>query len=94
MKQPKAVPVPCQETDPEIFFTDVNGLSSIYTINTAKSLCQSCPITQQCLDLALSFGDVWGIWGGKTRLERRKIAKQRGITLSKYYANNKGINNE
>ena len=85
---------PCRETDPEIFFTDINGMASIYTVNAAKRICNSCLFKDGCLEMALGFGDVPGIWGGRTRYERRLIAKERGITLSKYYANNKGVNFE
>jgi len=86
MNSQKAEPVPCQETDPEIFFTDITGHSSLYTINTAKRICNTCWFKQGCLELALSLGDVYGIWGGMTRRERWKIAAVRGINLSKYYA--------
>jgi WhiB family redox-sensing transcriptional regulator len=85
-------PVPCQETDPEIFFTDINGTTSIYTVNAAKKICNTCWFKSGCLDLALGFGDIPGVWGGMTKLERRRVADQRKIKLSKYYANNKGIN--
>lgn len=88
----KIEPVPCQETDPEIFFTDINGSSSVYTVNTAKRICATCWFKSGCLDLALSFGDVPGVWGGLTKLERRRAAEKRNIKLSKYYANNKGVN--
>ena len=80
---------PCQETDPEIFFVDING-STIYTVNTAISICNTCWFKDKCLELALESGDVYGIWGGKTRNQRRKIAKSRGITLAKYYSSERG----
>lgn len=83
------LPIPCRETDPEIFFTDING-ATIYTINTAKQVCGTCWFITQCLELALSLGDVYGIWGGKTRNERKQIADSRGITLEKYYSSERG----
>lgn len=94
MSQQEKTWFPCRETDPEIFFTDINGMASVYTVNTAKRMCQSCRFEDGCLELALRFGDVPGIWGGRTRFERRRIARERGIVLSKYYANNKGVNLE
>lgn len=79
------VETPCQETDPEIFFGNVNS-SPLKDLNLAISMCKRCDFVEACLETAFSFGDVHGIWGGLTRHGRRLEAKRRGITLSKYYS--------
>ena len=45
----------------------------------ARQMCAGCPVRQECLDAALSFGDrgVTGLWGGTTPTERRQL--RRGV---------------
>ncbi len=45
----------------------------------AKSICALCPVNQQCLDYALMNGEKFGIWGGTSERERRKIRKIRTV---------------
>lgn len=44
--------------------------------HTAKAVCVPCPVREQCLQHALSNEELFGVWGGKTENERRKIRKQ------------------
>ncbi|HEY9264590.1 MAG TPA: WhiB family transcriptional regulator [Mycobacterium sp.] len=60
----------CAQTDPEAFFPKKGG-----TTTAAKKVCASCPVRSQCLDWALDTVELWGVWGGTTRLERRKLRK-------------------
>ena len=39
----------------------------------AKSICQGCPVRQDCLDFALRIREPHGIWGGLTEMERRSL---------------------
>jgi WhiB family redox-sensing transcriptional regulator len=43
----------------------------------AKAVCELCPVRQKCLDYALMNGEKFGIWGGTSERERRKIRKDR-----------------
>jgi WhiB family redox-sensing transcriptional regulator len=38
----------------------------------AKKICSGCPALAECLAYALSE-PVWGVWGGTTEKERRRI---------------------
>lgn len=58
--------------DPNIFFPE-RGFST----KEAKAYCADCPVKQQCLDYALMNGEKFGIWGGHSERERRKIRKER-----------------
>lgn len=61
----------CSETDPEIFFPEKGG-----STREAKSLCNnSCDLTDECLTHAVQVGERFGIWGGKSERERRKLKK-------------------
>lgn len=62
----------CHGMDPDIFFPE-RGSST----KEAKSICATCPVADQCLDYALMNGEKFGIWGGKSERERRKIRKDR-----------------
>lgn len=52
-----------------------------YTIEglRAKTICLNCPVFDTCLDYALSYEDLEGIWANYDYYERAEIAKSRGI---------------
>ena len=58
----------CAQTDPEIFFPEKGGSSK-----SAKDVCISCPIQNECLQYALKANEHFGIWGGKSERERRAL---------------------
>lgn len=62
----------CAQTDPERFFPD-KGSSS----RPAKNVCLRCEARVECLQWALSTGQKWGVWGGKSARERRKMKSDR-----------------
>ena len=46
-------------------------------IDTAKRLCATCPIIDQCADHALTHREPYGVWGGLSEKDRRRILRQR-----------------
>lgn len=62
----------CHQTDPEAFFPDQGG-----SVHLAKAVCVNCPVAQECLEFALRNGELFGIWGGMTYLERRRLRRHR-----------------
>jgi WhiB family redox-sensing transcriptional regulator len=58
----------CAETDPELFFPEKGGSTA-----AAKALCEKCAIRADCLDYALAHGERFGIWGGLSERERRRL---------------------
>lgn len=60
----------CHQTDPEAFFPEKGG-----STREAKSICARCPVEAECLDYALSNDERFGIWGGLSERERRKVKK-------------------
>jgi WhiB family redox-sensing transcriptional regulator len=40
-------------------------------------VCRGCEVRQQCLDYALANGEKFGIWGGLSERERRRLRRQR-----------------
>lgn len=65
--------VPCQETDPDLWFPVGDSGPAQRQTEQAKVLCRQCPIRQECLDNALSNRIDYGIWGGFSPAERRAI---------------------
>lgn len=43
----------------------------------AKAVCKECGVSAECLDYAIEFEEVYGIWGGLTTRERNKVRKSR-----------------
>lgn len=63
----------CAQTDPEAFFPEKGG-----STREAKKVCLSCDVSSECLDYALKNDERFGIWGGLSERERRKL-KRRAI---------------
>lgn len=61
----------CAQTDPEAFFPEKGG-----STRDAKKVCGSCTVRSQCLEYALSNDERFGIWGGMSERERRRLRKK------------------
>lgn len=63
----------CAQTDPEAFFPEKGG-----STREAKRICQACGVRDECLEYALAHDERFGIWGGLSERERRRLKKQLG----------------
>lgn len=61
----------CAQTDPEAFFPEKGG-----STREAKKVCVGCEVTSECLEYALAHDERFGIWGGLSERERRKLKKR------------------
>lgn len=43
--------------------------------HAAKALCAQCPVRENCADYAMTTNQDYGVWGGMTTPERRKIRR-------------------
>ncbi len=43
----------------------------------AKAVCRVCPVRPQCLEYALGFDQLSGVWGGLSERERRQLRRER-----------------
>ena len=59
-------------TDPEAFFPEKGG-----STREAKRICMGCEVRDACLEYALAHDERFGIWGGLSERERRRL--KRGI---------------
>lgn len=62
----------CAQTDPEAFFPEKGG-----STREAKRICLGCEVKDECLEYALANDERFGIWGGLSERERRRL--KRGI---------------
>ena len=60
----------CAETDPEAFFPEKGG-----SVRAAKRVCARCEVRAECLEDALRTDERFGIRGGKSERERRKLKR-------------------
>jgi WhiB family redox-sensing transcriptional regulator len=61
----------CAQTDPEAFFPEKGG-----STREAKRVCMSCDVRPECLSYALANDERFGIWGGLSERERRRVKKR------------------
>jgi WhiB family redox-sensing transcriptional regulator len=43
----------------------------------AKAVCEQCPVREECLEYALQWDHLCGVWGGMSERERRQIRRRR-----------------
>ncbi|WP_237495967.1 WhiB family transcriptional regulator [Modestobacter sp. L9-4] len=61
----------CAETDPEAFFPEKGG-----STREAKKICTGCEVRAECLEYALGNDERFGIWGGLSERERRRLRRR------------------
>jgi WhiB family redox-sensing transcriptional regulator len=61
----------CAQTDPEAFFPEKGG-----STREAKRVCMACEVRAECLEYALANDERFGIWGGLSERERRRVKKR------------------
>jgi WhiB family transcriptional regulator, redox-sensing transcriptional regulator len=60
----------CAQTDPEAFFPEKGG-----STREAKRICAGCEVRAECLEYALAHDERFGIWGGLSERERRRLRR-------------------
>lgn len=65
----------CLGVDPDLFFPE-RGAST----REAKAVCRGCVVSDECLEYALQNSEKFGIWGGMSERERRRVRRQRALT--------------
>jgi len=61
----------CAQTDPEAFFPEKGG-----STREAKRICSGCEVKAECLEFALAHDERFGIWGGLSERERRRLKRR------------------
>jgi WhiB family redox-sensing transcriptional regulator len=61
----------CLDKDADCFFPEKGG-----STRAAKRICQTCSVQAECLDYALDNDERFGIWGGLSERERRRLKRR------------------
>lgn len=64
----------CNGTDPDMFFPN-RGES----LEPAISVCARCVVREECLEYAVANGEKYGVWGGTSERERRRLRRARRL---------------
>jgi hypothetical protein len=65
----------CKDAPGSAFFSDMYPTRKGAEITTAKAICATCPVSKDCLSAGRD--EEFGIWGGFTALERRRLPSPR-----------------
>lgn len=65
----------CRGLASDLFFPDRGA-----EVKQQKAVCAACPVSAECLDYALRNGEKFGIWGGTSERERRRLRREAGTT--------------
>ncbi len=60
----------CRDVDSSVFFPEKFDSNKL-----AKSICAECIVREDCLEMAITNNEEYGIWGGMTSRERRKYKR-------------------
>jgi WhiB family redox-sensing transcriptional regulator len=64
----------CAGLDVDLFFPPRGG-----NVGAAKKVCFQCPVREECLEHAMVNGEKWGVRGGMSEQERRRLRHSRRI---------------
>jgi len=70
-ERPWVVDAACRDSDPDVFFPGPDGDAQL-----AVRICRGCPVRDECRDWALDTRISFGVWGGTTERERRRLARK------------------
>ena len=68
---PWAPAAKCLQADPDTFFPEKGG-----STREAKRICAGCEVRTDCLEYALANDERFGIWGGFSERERRRLKRR------------------
>ena len=68
----------CKGANAYLFFPE-RGAST----RTAKGICRECQVRGECLEFALRSGEKFGIWGGLSERERRRVRRERQVAAAR-----------
>lgn len=66
----------CKNANSDWWFPGVG--EGVRNVARAKRICWTqCEVREECLDYAVSTNQKWGIWGGMSERQRRRVRKER-----------------
>lgn len=71
-ERPWAAYASCRDADSSLFFAGADGGDT----ELAQRICSGCPVCAECLAWALEADVPYGVWGGTTEQQRRRLARR------------------
>lgn len=71
-ERPWAVFAACRDAEPNLFFSGSRDEERV-----ALALCRTCTVRNDCLDHALELRERFGVWGGTTEKDRKRLLRKR-----------------
>lgn len=72
----------CTEIDSGDMWFPMKGQSN----RDAKRICRSCPVLDACLQWALDHDERFGVWGGLSERERRRLRPPKPLEVRTHCA--------
>lgn len=70
-ERPWAAYAACRTVDPDVFFPATEDDTA-----SALRICRGCPVIEECRDWALDMRIRYGVWGGLTERDRRRVLRR------------------
>ncbi|CAN5601145.1 hypothetical protein BH24ACT5_BH24ACT5_17330 [soil metagenome] len=67
-REPWTTDAACRGMPADLFFPQQGQPS-----DQAKAVCAGCPVRTECLNYALTHYELFGIWGGTSQKQRRRL---------------------
>ena len=68
----------CREIGGDVFFPESSEAGDTSDprelVYAAKRICRLCDVQAQCLEYALQTREPYGVWGGRSAKERRRMS--------------------
>ena len=68
----------CRGANADLFFPELGA-----STRTAKAICRECQVRAECLEFAIVTGEKFGIWGGMSERERRRVRRDRQVAAAR-----------
>ena len=65
----------CRDFPTDLFFPIGHGPRAQAQASQAKMICNECPVRVECLDYALTTNAQFGVFGGMSEDERRRVRR-------------------
>ena len=74
----------CVGTPVDLFFPTKHD--TMGRIKSARKVCLSCPVQFECLSYAVVHAISWGVWGGTSTDQRRRLPNSQRRYIHKEWA--------
>ena len=61
----------CRDKDSDLFFPETKVQE-----RSALAICSTCPVQNECLEYAFEADIRFGVWGGMSEKQRRRLARR------------------